>query len=251
MSVEITPGAERAMLLGAARVAEALAVAETPAFAWRSLLRRTASWLRSVADLHEPPDHPPGCQWCSDEDWPCADVREALAVAQELFDRAENEVSVPDKTRRAEEHLRRLVVENRLGPDRRLPSERALAENLSVPRATVRLIVARLITQGLIERTGDGGYASLHPSNNEDDSLPASTPRIYFDVQRLYERLDRARTERLISWAQLCSEAGVNKSVTSRMAYGREPNPDNLLRLLLWLGDTDVSTYARSEPENP
>ncbi len=47
-----------------------------------------AAWLEETADLHEQntlPGHaniiPPGCQWCADEDWPCADTRRALAVA--------------------------------------------------------------------------------------------------------------------------------------------------------------------------
>lgn len=44
-----------------------------------------AAWLESVADLHEPPNRPPGCQWCTDEDWPCADTRHALTVARLLL----------------------------------------------------------------------------------------------------------------------------------------------------------------------
>jgi hypothetical protein len=49
-----------------------------------------ADWLAEVADLHEPKlrGHgalvPPGCQWCEDEDWPCADTRRALAVARAI-----------------------------------------------------------------------------------------------------------------------------------------------------------------------
>lgn len=47
-----------------------------------------ARWLESTAELHEEklPGHggvvPPGCQWCEDEDWPCAEMRDALAVAR-------------------------------------------------------------------------------------------------------------------------------------------------------------------------
>ena len=46
-----------------------------------------AAWLESVAELHEPSRTGccgrvlAGCQWCADEDWPCADMRHALAVA--------------------------------------------------------------------------------------------------------------------------------------------------------------------------
>jgi hypothetical protein len=55
-----------------------------------------AKLLRETATLHEPgrcgkptdnggtcgAAH--GCDWCGDEDWPCADIRNALAVARAL-----------------------------------------------------------------------------------------------------------------------------------------------------------------------
>lgn len=51
-----------------------------------------AQLLAGVADLHEPnvPSHgrevpTPGCQWCSDEDWPCADMRKALTLARSIL----------------------------------------------------------------------------------------------------------------------------------------------------------------------
>lgn len=40
-----------------------------------------ADWLDSAAELHEEGPHH-DCQWCGDEDWPCADIRHALAVAR-------------------------------------------------------------------------------------------------------------------------------------------------------------------------
>lgn len=51
------------------------------------------SSLRSVAAFHEPVsctkhdecDGVFGCDWCGDEDWPCVDMREALAVARALM----------------------------------------------------------------------------------------------------------------------------------------------------------------------
>lgn len=50
-----------------------------------------AKLLDDVAELHEPQTcdkhegcDPLGCQWCGDEDTPCADVRNALAVARAL-----------------------------------------------------------------------------------------------------------------------------------------------------------------------
>lgn len=44
-----------------------------------------AAWLEAVADLHQPPKRAPGCQWCTDEDWPCADTRHAQTVARALL----------------------------------------------------------------------------------------------------------------------------------------------------------------------
>lgn len=54
-----------------------------------------ADWLESVADLHEetPADirrlMGGGCQWCGDEDWPCADMRAALKTARALLNEPE------------------------------------------------------------------------------------------------------------------------------------------------------------------
>lgn len=54
-------------------------------------LNAMADWLESVLDLHEPILGFPGretnyelagCQWCNDEDWPCADTRFAVAAAR-------------------------------------------------------------------------------------------------------------------------------------------------------------------------
>lgn len=50
-----------------------------------------AKLLREIAALHEPTTcqkhescGPLGCDWCGDEDWPCNDIRNALAVARAI-----------------------------------------------------------------------------------------------------------------------------------------------------------------------
>ncbi|MFF7824231.1 hypothetical protein ACFZCM_03310 [Streptomyces rochei] len=50
-----------------------------------------AKQLRETAALHTPTAcqkhvgcDPLGCEWCADEDWPCADIRNALAVARAI-----------------------------------------------------------------------------------------------------------------------------------------------------------------------
>jgi len=56
-----------------------------------------AKLLREIAALHEPGccgkptangstcGAPHGCDWCSDEDWPCNDTRNALTVARAIL----------------------------------------------------------------------------------------------------------------------------------------------------------------------
>ena len=48
-----------------------------------------AKLLRDTAAFHEHDDRPGygGCDWCGDEDWPCSDVRNALAVARAVLGR--------------------------------------------------------------------------------------------------------------------------------------------------------------------
>lgn len=65
------------------------AIMATPDLIGPSLRLPIAQLLAGVADLHEPhaPGHgrdvpAPGCQWCNDEDWPCADMRKALTLAR-------------------------------------------------------------------------------------------------------------------------------------------------------------------------
>ncbi|QIJ61444.1 hypothetical protein [Streptomyces sp. JB150] len=48
-----------------------------------------AKLLRDTHAFHEHDDRPDhgGCDWCGDEDWPCSDVRNALAVARAVLGR--------------------------------------------------------------------------------------------------------------------------------------------------------------------
>lgn len=68
-----------------------------------------------------------------------------------------------------------------------------------------------------------------------------------FDPEALYRALDVARRSQRISWRSLCKSASVDPGVTSRLAYGQSPNLDNLARLLVWLGDTDLRPYITKE----
>jgi hypothetical protein len=84
---ELTAAADK---LRAARFAGAMTA--TPAVA--ALVRARdpiAKLLTGCAELHEAhlcDKHEGcavlGCQWCGDEDWPCADMRNTLAVARAI-----------------------------------------------------------------------------------------------------------------------------------------------------------------------
>jgi GntR family transcriptional regulator len=59
--------------------------------------------------------------------------------------------------RAIERHLREMIGGPGFGPGARVPSERALAEQLGANRMTVRKAVESLVAQGLLERHGTGG----------------------------------------------------------------------------------------------
>lgn len=70
------------------------------------------------------------------------------------------------------------------------------------------------------------------------------------DARRLYEALNQRRTALSISWREVMRQAGVRApSFSTRLKNGGEPDLQNLARLLLWLGDTDLRPYLREAPD--
>jgi len=75
-------------------------------------------------------------------------------------------------------------------------------------------------------------------------------PTLRFDVEALYLALDKARRQRHLSWRAVLREAGVpGLSVITRTARGKPPDVHNLVRLLLWLGNTDIAPYVTEVPD--
>lgn len=72
---------------------------------------------------------------------------------------------------------------------------------------------------------------------------------LFFDADALYVDLDRIRRRRGIRWRALAGEAGVSPSTLTRMAYGNQPSADGLVRLLKWLGTTDLSPYIKEDTD--
>ncbi len=69
------------------------------------------------------------------------------------------------------------------------------------------------------------------------------------DTEALYTALDRQRRERRISFRQVLREAGIPcASITTRLGRHHQVSAENLIRLLLWLGETDLKPYLRAQP---
>jgi DNA-binding GntR family transcriptional regulator len=62
------------------------------------------------------------------------------------------------KTERVERSIRDLIAAGDLGPGGRLPSERQLAEQLDAGRTTIRLILMKLVTEGIVRSEHGRGY---------------------------------------------------------------------------------------------
>lgn len=91
-----THGAPEAAVIPASPAAELRQAAATMRRLTGPAAEPIAKLLEDTAELHEPgrcgkptanggtcgAEH--GCQWCNDEDWPCADTRNALAVARAI-----------------------------------------------------------------------------------------------------------------------------------------------------------------------
>lgn len=74
---------------------------------------------------------------------------------------------------------------------------------------------------------------------------PMSSPRL--DVEALYVALDKKRRQERISGAEMLRRSGVgttSRSVWTRLAHGEGPSADNLVRFLLWLGETDIRAFV-------
>ena len=69
-----------------------------------------------------------------------------------------------------------------------------------------------------------------------------------FDVDALYVALDRRRRGERKHWRAIAAEIGVSASTFSRMAHGANPDVPGLVKMLAWLGSTDLAPYLRAAP---
>ncbi len=81
----------------------------------------------------------------------------------------------------------------------------------------------------------------------EEDRMPFLRRRGVFDLPALAARVEAVRRERNISFRQVGREAGIDgTNMTGRLA-GSSLDAETFVRLLLWLGETDVGPYVRRD----
>jgi hypothetical protein len=67
----------------------------------------------------------------------------------------------------------------------------------------------------------------------------------FFDPAALHAALDRRRRASGISWRELQRQAGIaGHSTPARLVAGQTLRADTLLRLMAWLGETDITPYV-------
>ena len=86
------------------------------------------------------------------------------------------------------EQVRDLLTSGRLEPGDRLPSERELAQTLSVSRSSVREAVRAMESLGLIEaRAGEGTFVAASAVRREPDPITASLLENWSRQHKLFE----------------------------------------------------------------
>jgi Bacterial regulatory proteins, gntR family len=91
-------------------------------------------------------------------------------------DRRPSRGGVGAKTERVERSIRNLIASEDLGPGGRLPSERHLAEQLDAGRTTIRLVLMKLATEGLIRSEHGRGYFAISSDHAKSDSTAVGSP---------------------------------------------------------------------------
>lgn len=69
------------------------------------------------------------------------------------------------------------------------------------------------------------------------------------DVEALYAALDRRRRGERLRWRRLAPIVGVSPSTFTRLSQGCVPNVEGLIRMLAWLGETDLKPYLTGREE--
>jgi hypothetical protein len=77
----------------------------------------------------------------------------------------------------------------------------------------------------------------------------ATHTRTTFDVAAFFAAVDEKRQREGLSWRALCGQLGYQSTnLGTRLAAGRHVSAEQLCRLLLWLGRTDIREFVRGGP---
>lgn len=66
---------------------------------------------------------------------------------------------------------------------------------------------------------------------------------VRFDAKALYEALDKQRSERGLTWAQVAAQIGVSAATITRTRLGGRMEVDGMLAMVRWLG-VPVETFV-------
>lgn len=76
------------------------------------------------------------------------------------------------------------------------------------------------------------------------------TDRPSLDTEALFTAIDRRRRARRIYFRDVAAEANVSASGLTRLGQGHRPDADCLVRLLVWLGTTDLAPFIATPEES-
>ncbi|WP_197383629.1 FadR/GntR family transcriptional regulator [Mycolicibacterium mengxianglii] len=125
-------------------------------------------------------------------------------------------------------HLERLIATNELGPGARLPSERELAEQMSVSRSTLREAMYELERKRLIERVPGRGTVVLGPPSEVMDlrAMVADTSPQYVAELRYAIEPENAK---LAASRATAANLRALRDVMARTHEGLSPNDSMLV----------------------
>ena len=84
---------------------------------------------------------------------------------------------------------------------------------------------------------------------NNIASRLANRPGVGFNTAAFAATLDTARTQRGMSWRKVAAEVGLAGTTLTRIYQGHAPDATSLVRLMAWLGVSDISGFVTPAPD--
>jgi GntR family transcriptional repressor for pyruvate dehydrogenase complex len=145
-------------------------------------------------------------------------------------------VSVPSTVERATYAIRRLIVEDGLGPGDRLPSERDLARLIGASRASLRQAIARLAASGVIQiRKNSGTFVS---TRNDQPAL---------EGLKLWLTEHNLSLEELVQFRQAVEPVAASAAALKRSAEDLEEMRAEVEAMRRATAEADHQAYSRAD----